>query len=152
SSATGSPSDRRAPASAAGGAAPPEGPRPMCGIVGIFGDGDVVPEIYDGLISLQHRGQDAAGIMTFDEMFHVKKGAGLVQDIFDPDSIAHLRGNLGIGHVRYPTVGFGGIEDAQPFCLTSPHGIAMAHNGNVTNYLQLRRDLSASGRSLQSQC
>jgi len=124
----------------------------MCGIVGIIGEGDVVPEIYDGLVALQHRGQDAAGIMTFDEMFHIKKGEGLVLDVFDTESISHLRGSIGIGHVRYPTVGCGGIEDAQPFYVTSPHGIAMAHNGNVTNYHELRRELIASGHSLPSQC
>ncbi len=124
----------------------------MCGIVGIIGETDVVPEIYDGLVSLQHRGQDAAGIMTFDEMFHVKKGEGLVLDIFDAESISHLRGNIGIGHVRYPTVGCGGLEDAQPFCVTSPHGIAMAHNGNVTNYHELRRELLATGHAVVSRC
>lgn len=124
----------------------------MCGIVGIIGEGDVVPEIYDGLVALQHRGQDAAGIMTFDEMFHIKKGEGLVLDIFDAESISHLRGPLGIGHVRYPTVGCGGITDAQPFYVTSPHGIAMAHNGNVTNYHELRRELLASGHDIESKC
>lgn len=113
----------------------------MCGIIGIYGKDDVVYEIYEGLIALQHRGQDSAGIITYDEMFHLKKGMGLVNNVFKEKNIVRLKGKMGIGHVRYPTIGFGSIEDAQPFYINYPFGIAMAHNGNVTNYYQLREFL-----------
>ncbi len=113
----------------------------MCGIVGLFGSGNVVGEIYDGLIAIQHRGQDAAGIATFDSQFHLHKAEGLVQEVFMPQVVAGLTGPLGIGHVRYPTVGCGGVQDAQPFLIPSPFGIAMVHNGNVTNYHDLKREL-----------
>ena len=111
----------------------------MCGFIGIFGpDGmDVAGEIYEGLLAVQHRGQDAAGIITFTDSFDVKKGLGLVLEIFNENNMPRLRGNLGVGHVRYPTVGGGKKDDAQPFHLTFPIGIAMAHNGNVTIYAEL---------------
>src|SRR6185503_4724490 len=78
-------------------------PSPMCGFIGVYGpDGvDVAPELYEGLLAIQHRGQDAAGIITFTDTFHIKKGAGLVRDAFSPDDMVRLRGNLGLGHVRY---------------------------------------------------
>ena len=113
----------------------------MCGVIGIFGNSDVVQEIYNGLLSIQHRGQDSAGIITFDGKFHIKKGNGLVRDIFSYENILRLRGNIGIGHVRYPTIGSGGGEDAQPFMVNSPFGIIMAHNGNVINYKELKEEL-----------
>ncbi|MEM9378499.1 MAG: amidophosphoribosyltransferase [Planctomycetota bacterium] len=111
----------------------------MCGFIGIFGpDGvDVAPEIYEGLLAVQHRGQDAAGITTFTDRFNVKKGFGLVVEVFDEANMARLQGNLGVGHVRYPTVGANRNEDAQPFHHTFPIGTAMVHNGNVTNYVEL---------------
>lgn len=127
----------------------------MCGFIGIFGpDGtDVAPEIYEGLLAVQHRGQDAAGIITFTDAFHVKKGFGLVIEVFKERHMARLRGNLGVGHVRYPTVGGGRDEDAQPFHLTFPVGIAMAHNGNVTNFDELRDEhFMHSGTRLNSSC
>ncbi len=127
----------------------------MCGFIGIFGpDGtDVAPEIYEGLLAVQHRGQDAAGIITFTDSFHVKKGRGLVLEVFDMESMARLRGNLGVGHVRYPTVGSGHDEDAQPFHLTFPLGVAMAHNGNVTNFEELtREEFTSTGTRLNSSC
>ena len=127
----------------------------MCGFIGIYGpDGtDVAGEIYEGLLAIQHRGQDAAGITTFTEQFHVKKGNGMVRDVFDEDSMEGLRGNVGIGHVRYPTVGAGSGDDAQPFHLTFPVGIAMAHNGNVTNFLELKEThFQRSGTRLNSSC
>lgn len=125
----------------------------MCGILGIFGEGEVVSDLYEGLISIQHRGQDAAGIMTYDGNFHLRKGVGLIDDVFDRHSLAPLRGNQGIAHVRYPTVGLGGEEDAQPFFVRSPHGIAMAHNGNVTNFRDFK-DTGAEGdyRDVESNC
>ncbi len=113
----------------------------MCGILGIFGEENVAEDLYEGLIAIQHRGQDAAGIMTYDDEFHLRKGDGLVADVLDADAMTSLSGHIGIGHVRYPTVGVGGAEDSQPFYVTSPHGIAMAHNGNVTNYRELCQEL-----------
>jgi amidophosphoribosyltransferase len=127
----------------------------MCGFIGIYGpDGmDVAGEIYEGLLAVQHRGQDAAGIVTFTDSFHVKKGLGLVLEVFNEKNMTRLRGNLGVGHVRYPTVGSGSKDDAQPFHLTFPVGVAMAHNGNVTNFLELHeRHFKKSGTRLNSSC
>jgi amidophosphoribosyltransferase len=126
----------------------------MCGFLGIYGpEGvDVALEIYEGLLAVQHRGQDAAGIITFTESFHVKKGLGLVRDVFNQRNMSRLRGNLGVGHVRYPTVGAGSDEDVQPFNLTFPVGIAMAHNGNVTNFIELKGELSVQGLRINSSC
>ena len=113
----------------------------MCGIVGIYGNNDVVKDIYQGLLAIQHRGQDAAGIITFDGSFHTKKGNGLVRDIFHAEHFQRLKGNVGIGHTRYPTIGGGRGEDAQPFLVNAPYGILMAHNGNVINYSELKKIL-----------
>ncbi|MDH3783930.1 MAG: amidophosphoribosyltransferase [Acidobacteriota bacterium] len=125
----------------------------MCGFIGVIGSTNAVQEIYDGLVAVQHRGQDAAGITTYDSTFHVKKGEGLVRDIFSLANIERLRGSLGVGHVRYPTIGSGGGEDAQPFMVNFPHGIVMAHNGNVANYDELAKDLADDGRRhLMSRC
>lgn len=116
----------------------------MCGFIGIFGPegSHVAGEIYEGLLAVQHRGQDAAGITTFTDAFHVKKGRGLVIEVFNERNMARLQGNLGVGHVRYPTVGAGDDEDAQPFHHTYPIGVSMAHNGNVTNFAELNDHLS----------
>lgn len=111
----------------------------MCGVVSIFGKDDVVGDIYQGLLAVQHRGQDSAGIVTYDGKFHVKKGDGLVRDIFTAENFQRLKGSVGIGHTRYPTIGGGGGEDAQPVLLNSPFGIIMAHNGNVINYADLKK-------------
>ncbi len=127
----------------------------MCGFIGIFGPDsvDVAPELYEGLIAVQHRGQDAAGIITFTDRFHAKKGLGLVLEVFTAADMERLRGNLGVAHVRYPTVGGSKVDDAQPFHLTFPLGIAMAHNGNVSNFEELSRRLSVrSGTRLNSSC
>ena len=127
----------------------------MCGFIGIYGpDGvDVAGEIYEGLLAVQHRGQDAAGMITFTDSFHVKKGLGLVLEVFDEKNMARLRGNLGVGHVRYPTVGGNRNDDAQPFHLTYPLGIAMAHNGNVSNYKELVEGFFSGSRTrLNSSC
>ena len=125
----------------------------MCGFIGVIGSDQTVHEIYDGLIAVQHRGQDAAGIITYDGKFHVKKGEGLVRDIFSRANVERLQGNLGVGHVRYPTVGSGGGEDAQPFIVNYPYGIVMAHNGNVANYGELRCELERQElRHLYSGC
>ena len=125
----------------------------MCGVIGIYGNEDVVREIYQGLLAVQHRGQDAAGISTYDGRFHTKKGNGLVRDIFSVENIKRLKGNIGIGHTRYPTIGGGRGEDAQPFLVGSPFGIMMAHNGNVINYAELEKVLSHKFcRHLNSDC
>ncbi|MFT5461819.1 MAG: amidophosphoribosyltransferase [Planctomycetota bacterium] len=127
----------------------------MCGFIGVYGpEGvDVAPEIYEGLLSIQHRGQDAAGITTFTDIFHLKKGGGLVRDVFSAADMSRLRGNLGVGHVRYPTVGAGSTDDAQPFHVNFPIGVAMAHNGNVTNFLALRQSEAVNhGTRLNSSC
>ena len=127
----------------------------MCGFIGVLGPEGVhvAPEIYEGLIAIQHRGQDAAGIITFTDTFHLKKGGGLVRDVFQAQDMERLRGNLGVGHVRYPTVGGGSAEDAQPFHVTFPSGVAMAHNGNVTNFQALRDTLARNtGARLNSSC
>lgn len=115
----------------------------MCGFISIFGpDGvDVAPELYEGLIAVQHRGQDAAGMITFTDSVHVKKGLGLVLEVFAEKHMKRLRGNLGVGHVRYPTAG-PSDDEAQPLHLTFPVGVAMAHNGNLTNFAELKERLS----------
>jgi amidophosphoribosyltransferase len=113
----------------------------MCGIIGIYGNSDVFKDLYQGLLSIQHRGQDSAGIITYDGHFHTKKGNGLVRDIFTMDNFKRLKGTIGIGHTRYPTIGGGRGDDAQPFFVNSPFGIIMAHNGNVINYADLTKIL-----------
>ncbi|MBK6416429.1 amidophosphoribosyltransferase [Thermomonas sp.] len=119
----------------------------MCGIVGIVGQGEVAAELYDGLTVLQHRGQDAAGIATADGgKLRVHKGNGLVRDVFDATSMALLSGRVGIAHCRYPTAGSEGSDEAQPFYVNSPFGIALAHNGNLVNTDALRREVFEQDR------
>jgi len=113
----------------------------MCGVLGIFSSEAVIGKLYNGLLTLQHRGQDSAGILTFDDHFHLKKGNGLVRDIFDERNISRLKGNVGVAHTRYPTVGMGSAEDSQPFWVNHPYGIAAVHNGNVMNFLDLKKEL-----------
>jgi len=114
----------------------------MCGIVGIVGRSPVNQLLYDALTLLQHRGQDAAGIVTSDgNKFHLRKGNGLVSDVFGIENMSQLLGNMGIGHVRYPTAGCSSAAEAQPFYVNSPYGIAMAHNGNLTNATELKAEL-----------
>jgi amidophosphoribosyltransferase len=105
----------------------------MCGIVGIVGAGAVNQALYDALTVLQHRGQDAAGIVTADERIHIRKNNGLVRDVFQRRHMLKLTGNMGIGHCRYPTAGTSSRDEAQPFYTNSPYGICLAHNGNLTN-------------------
>lgn len=113
----------------------------MCGIIAVAGFRDVIQDLYDGLILLQHRGQDAAGIITYNSQFHLKKANGLVQDVFHDKSLLRLRGTMGVGHVRYPTAGCSSEFEAQPFFVSTPFGIALAHNGNLTNAGELRKFL-----------
>lgn len=117
----------------------------MCGIVGIHSHEPVAAEIYDSLIHLQHRGQDAAGIITCNERFYPKVGHGLVREVFTPQQILSLKGHMGIGHTRYPTAGGYEEADIQPLWVGSPCGIALAHNGNLVNY----QDLAAEFRQEQ---
>jgi amidophosphoribosyltransferase len=119
----------------------------MCGIIGIVGNTDVAAALYDGLTVLQHRGQDAAGIATADgKVLRVHKGAGLVRDVFDVPQMRLLRGRIGIAHCRYPTAGSEGSDEAQPFYVNSPYGIALAHNGNLINTEALRRAVFEADR------
>ena len=119
----------------------------MCGIIGIVGKQAVTPSIYDALTVLQHRGQDAAGIATLDgHHIHLYKGNGLVRDVFPPSELAKLRGNIGIGHVRYPTAGSDNMNEAQPFYVNSPYGIVLGHNGNLINAVALKKELFDSDR------
>mgnify|MGYP000678170357 CR=1 FL=1 len=120
----------------------------MCGVIGLWGNEDVFRDLYQGLLAIQHRGQDAAGIITYDGRFHTKRGNGLVRDIFTPEHLQRLKGTVGIGHTRYPTIGGGRSEDAQPFLVNSPFGIIMGHNGNVINYPELKRELFEKYRRL----
>lgn len=119
----------------------------MCGLVGLVSRGNVnvAPEIYDALTVLQHRGQDAAGIMTCSRgKFNQRKSEGLVRDVFRQQHMQRLEGSMGIGHVRYPTAGSSGPALAQPFYVNSPYGIALGHNGNLTNSAALTRALFES--------
>jgi amidophosphoribosyltransferase len=110
----------------------------MCGIVGIVGNAPVNQRLYDALTVLQHRGQDSAGIVTSTEgELYVRKGAGLVRDVFQQHHMVELKGNIGIGHVRYPTAGCDRASEAQPFYVNAPYGICLAHNGNLTNASEL---------------
>jgi amidophosphoribosyltransferase len=114
----------------------------MCGIAGIVSKADVSHDIYSALLVLQHRGQDAAGMATsHDGKFHLRKSRGLVRDVFRARHMEQLSGSLGIGHVRYPTAGTSSVAESQPFYVNSPYGIALAHNGNLTNAEQLKREL-----------
>ncbi len=114
----------------------------MCGIVGILAKSPVNQAIYDGLTVLQHRGQDAAGIITSDgNRVYLRKDNGLVRDVFQANHMLALRGTMGIGHVRYPTAGCASSAEAQPFYVNSPFGLAIAHNGNLTNAAELRDEL-----------
>jgi amidophosphoribosyltransferase len=116
----------------------------MCGFIGIVGpEGtDVVSQLTTGLLAIQHRGQDAAGALTFDGRFHMHKAHGLVRDVFTPEALKSLTGNVGVAHVRYPTVGTGSVDDAQPFMISYPFGVGMVHNGNVTNFDEIRDEMS----------
>ena len=125
----------------------------MCGIVGISAETNVAAEIYDSLLMLQHRGQDAAGISVCnnEDQLNSRKSMGYVRDVFQQRHMEQLVGNYGIGHVRYPTAGGAGKEFAQPMYVNSPYGISLAHNGNLTNSKQLANELfHAEMRHLQT--
>jgi len=114
----------------------------MCGIAGIVSHQNVNQELYDALTVLQHRGQDAAGIVTCDEgRFYLRKDNGLTRDVFSDEQMMKLRGHMGIAHVRYPTAGCSSSAEAQPFYVNSPFGLTLAHNGNLTNTEELKKEL-----------
>ncbi|MDH5570436.1 MAG: amidophosphoribosyltransferase [Gammaproteobacteria bacterium] len=119
----------------------------MCGIMGVVAQSPVNQALYDGLTVLQHRGQDAAGIVTCDKhRMYMRKANGLVRDVFHTRHMLRLNGNIGIGHVRYPTAGCFSSAEAQPFYVNSPYGIALAHNGNLTNAKELKQELFEQDR------
>ena len=114
----------------------------MCGIIGIVANSPVNQMLYDGLLVLQHRGQDAAGIATCNAgRIKMHKNNGLVKDVFHTRHMRNLTGNIGIGHVRYPTAGSSSAAEAQPFYVNSPYGIVLGHNGNLTNSDSLKDDM-----------
>ncbi|MEP0153740.1 amidophosphoribosyltransferase [Pseudophaeobacter sp.] len=117
----------------------------MCGILGIASrQHEVFAELYDGLLMLQHRGQDASGIVTYTgEFFRESKANGLVKDVFNASDAETLRGKVGIGHVRYPTAGSLSASEAQPFFVNAPYGIYLVHNGNITNTAEQRDKVTA---------
>jgi len=119
----------------------------MCGIVGVVSQTPVNQLLYDALLLLQHRGQDAAGIATnHSSMFSMYKANGLVRDVFRTRNMRSLQGNTGIGHCRYPTAGSSSEEEAQPFYVNAPFGITLAHNGNLTNQAELKEALFRNDR------
>ncbi len=114
----------------------------MCGIVGIYSTSPVNQGLYDALTVLQHRGQDAAGIVTLQEgNLFLRKANGLVKDVFHTRHMRRLKGNMGVGHVRYPTAGCASSAEAQPLYVNYPYGIVLAHNGNLTNQDDLKKEL-----------
>ena len=118
----------------------------MCGIIGIVSTEPVNQALYDGLTILQHRGQDAAGIVTAaDGRLFMRKNNGLVRDVFRTRDMRGLLGNMGIAHVRYPTAGSSDSAESQPFYVNSPYGIAFGHNGNLTNAEQIKAELFREG-------
>ncbi len=109
----------------------------MCGVVGLIGEEKAGEKLYPALFALQHRGQDAAGILSYDfdrSQFHLEKDLGLVEDVFTTERQQRLKGSMAIGHTRYSTIGTVDKEDLQPLFLSYPYGMGMIHNGNVTNY------------------
>jgi amidophosphoribosyltransferase len=119
----------------------------MCGIVGVVSHTPVNQLLYDALLLLQHRGQDAAGIATNDSSsFSMYKANGLVRDVFRTRNMRSLHGHSGIGHCRYPTAGSSSEEEAQPFYVNAPFGITLAHNGNLTNQAELKEEMFRKDR------
>lgn len=119
----------------------------MCGVVGIVAKGPVNQAIFDGLTVLQHRGQDAAGMVTCEgDLLYLRKNNGMVKEVFHTRHMINLKGSMGIGHVRYPTAGCASSAEAQPFYVNSPYGISLAHNGNLTNTEELKQDLMDGDR------
>lgn len=123
----------------------------MCGILGIVGANskfNIYNELVCGLTTLQHRGQDSAGLVTFDRTFHLEKKLGVASEVFKQDALGDCTGSWGLGHTRYATQGETRLMDAQPFTVNHPYGIAMVHNGNITNFEALRENLAQDHRYL----
>ncbi len=128
-----------------------------CGVFGAYDmdGGNVAPTVYYGLFALQHRGQESCGIAVTDtygeRKVRSKKGLGLVNDVFDEESLRELKGNLGVGHVRYSTAGGSRAENAMPLVINYVKGtLVIAHNGNLTNAVELRRELEYTGAIFQT--
>jgi amidophosphoribosyltransferase len=122
----------------------------MCGISAIYSSSPVANQLYDSIIALQHRGQDAAGIITYDDRMHKYKGLGLASEIFSSEQLSLLTGNIGISHNRYPTHGEFGHGEIQPVWTSVPYGIAMSHNGQLTNYDELVIEITKEKRYLNT--
>lgn len=121
-------------------------PKEKCGIIGCAGTSTVTPDLYYGLRILQHRGQESAGIVVYDSEMRAKRGMGLVHEVFSKEDLMEIRGNSGIGHVRYSTTGSSVIENAQPIVVKTSYGeIALAHNGDIANADEIREELSKKG-------
>ena len=122
----------------------------MCGIVGLIGTPDAAREAFLGLTTLQHRGQDAAGILSYDDAgFHRVKNIGLVESVFTRENMETLTGSIAVGHARYSTIGRGDLADVQPFVLSYPYGLGMIHNGNIVNTEEIKQELRQRGRRHQ---
>ncbi len=124
----------------------------MCGVVGIVGTSPVNVWLYNALMVLQHRGQDAAGIITVDDEhnFHQRKSNGMVKEVFEQRHMLRLKGRIGLGHTRYPTAGSSSAAEAQPFYVNSPYGIALAHNGNLINATELKEKCRKARRHVNT--
>ena len=122
----------------------------MCGISAIYSSSPVANQLYDSIIALQHRGQDAAGIITYDDRMHKFKGMGLASEIFSSEELSLLTGNIGISHNRYPSHGEFGHGEIQPVWTSVPYGIAMSHNGQLTNYDELVVEITKEKRYLNT--
>ena len=130
----------------------------MCGVIGVIGpikkpywSERAAYEAYRGLLTLQHRGQDAAGILTYDfskRRFIQTKNLGLVATVFNQENLDSLSGEMAVGHTRYATVGSDGVEDLQPMVAPIPYGVGMVHNGNIVNYYQLADELKTKKNSI----
>jgi len=120
----------------------------LCGIFGVSGAEKASTEVYLGLSHLQHRGQDATGLITCDDsgQVHRHKGKGLVSENYSEEDLDKLQGSVGIGHTRYATVGIGSFDEVQPFFVRRPHGIGLAFNGNVLNYPILKKKMESEGK------
>ncbi len=124
----------------------------MCGIIGLISKKDVLADLFVGMLSLQHRGQDSAGILSFNKEMKLVKKEGLVGGIFGEKELNELKSSVAIGHTRYPTIGSDFLTDAQPFMVSKPYEIGMAHNGNVANYLDLKKELNIEKKCVVSSC